>query len=103
VDRAECLAFPIPCGRRTAGQTLGAVDAQDAVVRYQRQSTCLEHLAVQAFERLAHELTSHAAPQTLVDRAVAARDDERRHVRAAKAPVRQRGADRALHAVGSAA
>ncbi len=84
-DRAECLAFPVPCGRRTAGQADFTIDEEDAVARYQRESAFLEHLAIEAFARLAHELSAHHAPRSLVERALVAADDERRHAHTARA------------------
>jgi hypothetical protein len=67
-------------GRWPEGVTSRAVDRRHSKLGdFLARMAHLEGAAVIAFERLALELTAHRAPQELVQRALAARDDEIRH------------------------
>ncbi|MEM1033900.1 MAG: ferritin-like domain-containing protein, partial [Myxococcota bacterium] len=77
------------CGRRPEGFTFaGPADAGEEAGGDRREigaelaaMAALEAASVPAFERLARELEAHGAPGALVQRALEARDDERRHAR----------------------
>lgn len=66
-------------GRLTDGVVAGAPDAQAGPGRYFAAVSALEGAAVVAFERLAHELSHHGAPQALVDAALDAAAEEVTH------------------------
>jgi hypothetical protein len=70
---ADCSA-----GRRASGQALHAQPCENAR-DYWRAMAALEQSAVVAFNELALTLRHHGAPQALVQRALIAAEDERRH------------------------
>lgn len=80
-------------GRRPEGFVLPPVHESDAVARHFVEMAWLELASVDAFERLADELTHHEAPRDLVRRARRAADDERSHARKTAEIARAFGAD----------
>ncbi len=107
-----CYAYPasdstqafIQCsacaeGRRPEGFELPALRG-DPMQVFLSAAAALEAAAIGALDRLARELTAHGAPAQLAERALAAKDDERRHTRAMVSLARSRGADPELPRVG---
>lgn len=86
VGNANCVV-----GRRPEGLELSRARSSDAVAAHFEAAAALEAAAVEAFEVMALELTSHGAPGALVRRAWASADDERRHTRAMASLARQFG------------
>lgn len=67
-------------GRRPEGFALPAApEGLTPLQSYLAASASLECAAITAFERLASELAHHGAPASLIERAMRAADDERRH------------------------
>jgi hypothetical protein len=98
---AACPAFPgevsVTCrdigrctGRWTAGIAAPALSSNGrSIGEYFARAAYFEGASVHAFERLAAELTVHAAPAHLVNAARRAADDERRHARSMEALARR--------------
>jgi len=71
---------PQPCGRLPAGLLGSYARREDSALgRHLASAAHLEGAAVLAFEALEQELRAHRAPPSLVARARAAQDDEKRH------------------------
>jgi hypothetical protein len=84
---------PVP-GRRPAGLLATRVaGTSDAVAAWFARAAWLEAASVPAFERLAHELAAHRAPDRLVRGALVAADDEVRHAAVMTRLARQLGAE----------
>lgn len=69
------------CGRRPEGARLSSAELESEAAEALRTMAELEAVSVDAFERLASELTSFGAPDALVARARDAAADEVRHAR----------------------
>ncbi len=94
-NQIECSGvFGTFCtGRRPPGWTAAPADAcDDPVGRWLAQAAELEAASVFAFEQLAQRLRSWSCPSSLVVRAEAAADDERRHAAQMSAHARAHGA-----------
>jgi hypothetical protein len=79
-------------GRRPHDWIHGDVAARGEVAAWLAAAAQLEAASVPAFEILADELRAHAAPPSLVARARASADDERRHARVMASLARAHGA-----------
>ena len=80
-------------GRVPAGLVSHSEDRGfDALGDHLAHCAHLEAASVYAFERLARELEAHGAPRPLIDRALAAADDEKRHAQVVGALAQARGA-----------
>jgi rubrerythrin len=79
-------------GRKPAGLRAPRVRARSLVGALLAQTAYLEAASVDAFERLASELSAHGAPATLRRLALRAAQDERRHARVMSALARRAGA-----------
>jgi hypothetical protein len=76
----QCFSFE-RCGggRRPGGLAAAARTEASALGAYFARAAWLEAASVDAFQILREELAAHAAPQELIDGAVRAAADERRH------------------------
>jgi len=72
---SECVG-----GRRPLGGFISSAEAQDAGLWWAGMAR-LEHVSVRAFVELARDLAAHGAPASLVERALAAAEDEVEHTR----------------------
>jgi hypothetical protein len=79
-------------GRRPAEWVRADARARDVVGAWLANAAQLEAASVPAFEILADELRAHDAPPSLIARALAAADDERRHATIVSARARSFGA-----------
>lgn len=96
-------ACPPPTdGRRPEGYALPLPGpAQGAALSWLVASACIEHASVTAFRHLARELAVHGAPPALVERALAAAEDEVRHAAAKCELARRRGLEVTLPEVAT--
>lgn len=93
VLQLDCTtSYACHTGRRPSELVRGDVSAAELVGRWAAEAAQLEAASVPAFEILAHELTAHGAPPSLVARALASADDERRHARVMTALAHAHGA-----------
>lgn len=79
-------------GRRPQDWIHGDLAAPGEVAAWLAEAAELEAASVPAFEILARELSAHDAPQSLIARALASADDERRHARMMSSLARAHGA-----------
>lgn len=94
LERSDCPDRPGPwgdCGRRHEGTIPPAVRARGEA-ELLAHLALLERESVPAFERLAAELATHGAPDSLVRDAKRAADDERMHARVMARLARRAGA-----------
>ena len=82
---------PVGCGRRPEGLAVLDGASEGPLARYFEEAAHLEAASVDAFERLARELRSHAAPEPLIQAAQRAARDEVRHARAMSRLARRYG------------
>jgi hypothetical protein len=88
VHTAYCLG-----GRRPAGLAAPIVAGGSSALGVWLAGTAhLEAASIDAFAIMSSELEAHGAPRALIDRALAAADDERRHARVMTRLARRRGA-----------
>lgn len=82
---------PVGCGRRPEGLAVLEGGSTGPLARYFEEAAHLEAASVDAFMRLARELRSHAAPESLIQAAQRAARDEIRHARAMSRLARRYG------------
>jgi hypothetical protein len=87
-DRTACVGRK-PAGLCSEERDLGKSKLGDYLARCAH----LEAASVVSFERLARELTAHAAPPALIDAAIAARADEVRHAELVGRMAREHGGE----------
>jgi hypothetical protein len=94
VGQLNCVFVPfVVCGgRRPAELVRAGVRSWEAIGRWLADAAQLEAASVPAFEILAAELDAHEAPASLIARALASADDERRHARVMTSLARAHGA-----------
>ncbi|HEX6245410.1 MAG TPA: ferritin-like domain-containing protein [Polyangiales bacterium] len=91
-DQGTTPFHALCAGRRPSGLTSESVDLQhDKLGDFLAHMAHLEAAGVVAFERLAIELRAHGAPEELIEQALTAAEDERRHADSLSALARARG------------
>ncbi|HEX9104661.1 MAG TPA: hypothetical protein VF997_20765 [Polyangia bacterium] len=91
VAQVECANRTPTGGRRPAELVRGDTDGV-LVGRWLAEAAQIEAASMPAFEILARELEAHDAPPSLIARALASADDERRHARIMASLARAHGA-----------